>query len=108
MLRAPLHVPVELRLDARNRWFRLASLVSVDGVVLAHVAPEELDGPVDVAFVLPGDAVPIRCRGRVSEERVGEGEDEHAERRAIVFADVDEPTRTRIAHYVNERSGLFA
>jgi PilZ domain len=105
--RAPIHVPVELRHDGRNRWFRLTSAVSVDGLGLVHVAPEELDGTLGVAFHLPGDAAPIRCRGRIAEEVVGEGEEERAERRAVVFADLDEAARARITNYVNERLGLI-
>lgn len=103
---APLLVPVELRRDARNRWFRLASGVGPDRLRLAHVAPLELDAPAAVAFHLPGDAAPIRCRGRVVEEVIGAGEEEHAERRAVELFDVDENARARIEHYVTERLGL--
>jgi hypothetical protein len=104
--RAPIHVPVELRLDGRSRWFRLTDMVSQEGLGLAYIAPEELDGIFGVAFHLPGDPAPIRCRGRVAEEVVGEGEEERAERRAVVFADLDEEARARIANYVNERLGI--
>lgn len=102
---APLSVPVELH-DGRNRWFRLANAVGPDRLALAHVAPAELDGPLGVAFHLPGDAAPIHCRGRVVDEIVGAGEDEHAERRAVALFDVDELARARIEHYVTERLGL--
>ena len=106
-LRAKMHVPVELvRQGGRARWFRLSTAVSAEGLSLAHVVPEELDGPLAVAFHLPGDTVPIRCRGQAAEEIVGEGEDERAEPRAISFLDIDEEARGRISHYVNERLGL--
>src|SRR5438270_2864585 len=102
--RAPMHVPVEiLRRDGRIRWFRLTTHVSAEALRLAHVIPEELDGPLAIAFHLPGDAVPLRCGGRAVEEVVGEGEDERAERRAIALVDVDDASRTRITNYVNER-----
>ena len=102
--RAPMHVPVEiLRRDGRTRWFRLATDISADALRLAHVLPEELDGPLAVAFHLPGDAVPVRCGGRAVEVVVGEGEEERAERRAIALSDLDEAARARITHYVTER-----
>ena len=105
---APMHVPVELlRRDGHTRWFRLATDVSVDALRFAHIVPQELDGPLSIAFHLPGDAVPVRCGGRVVEEVVGEGEDEHAERRAVVFADLDDAARARITNYVTERLGLI-
>lgn len=106
-LRAPLHVPAELRQDRRRRWFRLTDAVSVEGLALAHVVPEELDGSLAIAFHLPGDGEPIRCVGRVAEEVVGEGESERAERRAIAFVDLDEAARARIANYVTERLGAL-
>src|ERR1700744_623754 len=105
--RAPMQVPVEiLRRDGRDRWFRSSTHVAVDALRLAHAVPEELDGPLAIAFHLPGDAAAIRCGGRAIEEVVGEGEDEHAERRAIALVDVDEAARARIAQYVTERLGL--
>ncbi len=107
-LRAPMHVPVEiLRPGGRARWFRLASGVSAEALSLAHVVPDELDGPLAVAFHLPGDAAAIRCRARAVEEVVGEGEEERAERRGLAFLDLDEAARGRIVNYVNERLGLI-
>jgi hypothetical protein len=103
--RAPANVPVELRRAGRTRWFRLATAVSEQGLLLAHVAPESLDGPLEVAFHLPGDPVPIRCRGLLSEIVVGEGEEERAERRAVALIDLDQEGRARIANYVTERLG---
>ena len=105
--RTPLHVPVELRRDGRGRWFRLAYEVSDAELVLTHIVPEELDGPISVAFHLPGDSERVSCHGRATEEVVGEGELQHAERRVITFIDLDDRGRTRIANYVNERLGLF-
>jgi hypothetical protein len=105
--RAPMHVPVEiLRRDGRDRWFRLSTHVAADALHFADVVPAELEGPLAVAFHLPGDTVAVRCGGRALEEAVGEGEDEHAERRAIALFDVDEAARARIAQYVTERLGL--
>ena len=107
MVRAPLRVPVELRHG--ERWFRVAVAVSTDGLALGSAAPAELDGPpVEVAFHLPGDARAIRCVGRAAEERVGEGDEERAELRAIQFLDLQEADRARIASYVEERSGTFS
>lgn len=105
-MRVGLHVPVELRRDGLSRWFRLANAVGVDGLSLAHAVPDELDGPLAIAFHLPGDREPIRCRGRAAETIVGEGEDEHAERSAITFFDIEESAHSRIANYVTERLGL--
>ena len=105
--RAPMHVPVEiLRRDGRTRWFRLTTHVSAESLRFAHVIPEELDGPLALAFHLPGDAEPVRVTGRAVEEIVGEGEDEHAARNAIAFVDLDEASRARITNSVHERLGL--
>ena len=106
--RAPMHVPVEiLRRDGHSRWFRLSTHVAVDAVALAHVVPDELDGPLAIAFHLPGDPAPVRAGARVLEEIVGAGEDEHAERRALALVDLDEASRARISQYVTERLGLI-
>ena len=102
--RAPMHVPVEiLRRDGHTRWFRLTTDISADALCFADVLPEELDGPLAVAFHLPGDALPVRCDGRAVEEVVGDGEDERAERRVIALAGLDDASRARIINYVNER-----
>ncbi len=106
--RAPMHVPVEiLRRDGHTRWYRLTTHVAVDSLRLGHVVPEELDGPLSIAFHLPGDATAVRCSGRAVEEVVGAGEDERAERRGIAFVDLEEPARARISQYVTERLGLI-
>ena len=87
------------------RWFRLSTDVSVEEIRLAHAVPEEVDGPLAIAFHVPGDGAPIRCGGRATELVVGAGEDEHAERRALALSDLDEGARVRITHYLNERLG---
>ena len=106
--RAPLRVPVELRHDGRSRWFRLTTRIGEEALFLAQICPEELDGPVDIAFHLPGDPAPIRCRGRAAEEVIGEGEEERAERRILRFVDLQPESRARIANYITERLGPFA
>ncbi|HWE31502.1 MAG TPA: hypothetical protein VHB97_26055 [Polyangia bacterium] len=105
--RAPMHVPVEIsRGDGRTRWFRLTTHVSADALLLAHPIPEEVAGPLAIAFHLPGDAVPVRCGARAAEAVVGEGEEERAERRAVIFTDIEEEARARVTTYVSERLGL--
>jgi hypothetical protein len=111
-LAAPLCVPVELRSAPRgpkndsDRWFRIANEVAENGLVLGNALPEELGGAIAVRFHLPGDAQAIEVTARGAEVRVGRGEEEHAERRALYFSAVDEPARTRIAGYVLDRLGL--
>ena len=101
-LQAPLRVPIELRLDGRSRWYRLTQSVSENALHLGEVVPEELDRPLLVAFHLPGDPVPIRCRGETVEVVVGPG----AERRGIRFLDLDAADQTRVSSYVQIRLGL--
>ncbi len=83
----------------------MAHAVSVNGLTLGTPVPDDLEGPIEVAFVLPGGA-PLRCRGRVDEIVVGDGEEERAERRAIRFLDLDQDGAARIQAYVEERLGL--
>jgi hypothetical protein len=106
-VRAPLNVPVELRRND-ERWFMLARAISVEGLGLVRAAPDELEGPLAVAFHLPGGGAEIRLQAAVDEEIVGEGEDSHAERRALRFLDIDEATRVRIDDYVRDRLGIHA
>ncbi len=103
---APLRVPVELGREGRGRWFRLATRVAADGLSLSTAVPNDADGPLAVAFVLPGEAAPIRCRGRTVDEVVGEGDEERAERRGVAFLDLDESGRARIEAYITERLSL--
>lgn len=105
---APMVVPVELRRDGRNRWFRLTTRCAVDHLALAQMVPDELDGSLELAFHLPGDSATIRCRGRVGEDIVGEGHEEHAERRILHLLDLSPEQRTRISTYITERLGLPA
>jgi len=100
---APVRVPVELKrgsssAGSMDRWFRLAQGVSPDGLELTCAVPEELDGPLDLRFHLPGDPEPVLCRGRAVEVRIGEGDDERAERRGLAFVGLDETTRGRITN----------
>jgi hypothetical protein len=106
--RAPVNIPVEMRRSGGTRWYRLGTAVSERGLLLAHVAPDALDGPLDIAFHLPGDAAPIRCRGLLTEVVVGEGDQERAERRAVELIDLDQESRARIANYVTERLSIYA
>jgi hypothetical protein len=99
-LQAPVNVPVELRHARLGRWFRMASAVGVEGLRLGQSVPEDLDGPLHIAFHLPGDRDPIGCHGRVVEEVVGSGEEERSERRGIAFIDLDEAGRARIQSYL--------
>jgi hypothetical protein len=102
-LRAPLRVPVELKRS--NRWFRLAREVGVDGLSLSSAVPDEVEGPLQIRFHLPG-AAEVACHGEVIEEIVGEGDAETAERRAVRFLDLDENSAARIQAYVTERLGI--
>jgi hypothetical protein len=103
---APLRVPVELR--GGQRWFRLALAVSDQGLELGWQVPEALEGAFEVRFPLPDDDRAVRCRARAGELVVGEGHEERAERRALVFLDLGESDRARIEAYVKERLGLYA
>ncbi|HEX8954390.1 MAG TPA: hypothetical protein VF945_21195 [Polyangia bacterium] len=101
-----MHVPVELsRRNERTRWFRLSTDINADALRFAQEIPDDLDGPLALAFHLPGDPLPVRCGGRAVEEIVGEGEDERAEHRAIALFDLDDEARARITNYVTERLG---
>jgi hypothetical protein len=103
-LRAPLRVPVELK--RQGRWFRLACAVSLDAIELSSAMPEGGGGPLDFRFPLPVAAAPLVCHGVVEEQVVGEGDEEHAERRRVRFLDLDEDGATRIQAYVQERLGI--
>ncbi len=103
---APLRVPVELKGSSELRWFKLANEIWDRGLGLSAPVPEELDGPIELAFHLPGDPKPIRCRGRAEEVVVTYGEEERAERRELRFLDLDDASRARIEAYVQERLGL--
>jgi|GEM_PF-5394334 len=109
-LRAPIRMPVQLSGD--GRWFRPSEDVGQDGLLLGAAAPDELSGstPIGIFFHLPGDAVPITCRGRIHEVLLtrndGDREFTVAERRELEFLDLDETGRARIEDYVTERLGI--
>jgi hypothetical protein len=104
-LSAPLRVPVELKRG--HRWFRLAHAVSTEGLSFGQAVPDEVEGPLEVTFHLPGAPAPLRCHGEVIEEIVGEGIEERAERRALRFLDLDEDGAARIQAYIQERLGII-
>src|SRR5437588_10728972 len=107
-LRAPLRVPVELKRPPKDgRWFRLAGDVGVDGLSLSQAVPDEVEGPLEIRFHLPGAAPAVTCHGEVTEEIVGEGENERAERRAVRFLDLDENGAAAIQAYLQERLGII-
>jgi hypothetical protein len=102
---APLRIPVELRAPSGDgpRWFRLAHGVSEMGLLFPRALPDELEGPVALAFHLPEDPAAIACRGRVIEIEGDERTDERPVRRGVRFVGLAEETRARIARYVEER-----
>ena len=103
--RAPLRVPVELK--RQNRWFLLAHSVSVDGLTLSAAVPEEVEGPLEISFHLPGSDAQLTCHGEVIEEVVGEGDEERVERRAVRFLDLDQAAAVTIQAYVQDRLGII-
>ena len=98
-----LRVPVEIRRQGEpERWFRLAISLSPAAVELSTAVPEELEGPLEIVFHLPGDRVPISVHARAAERVVDEGEaTERSERRALEFIDLDEEKRTRLIQYLS-------
>ena len=101
---APVRIPVELRRRGGARWFRLARGVSEVGLVFGGPLPEELDGPIDVAFRLPDDDNPsdIQLTGRAVSVETGD-EAAPEQRLAIRFIKPAEESRARIARYVAAR-----
>jgi hypothetical protein len=86
----------------------MASEVSIAGVSLSSAVPEELAGPIEVAFHLPGDLDVIRCRARVEETEAKREDTEARElRREVRFLDLSETLRTKIKEYVLARQGRF-
>jgi hypothetical protein len=110
---APLRVPVEIRRSGAggSRWFRLASGVSELGLVFPRALPAGCDGPLDVAFVLPGGDRRIELVARVVSIETGDtggdaaSDDEGGRERlrALRFVAPDEDCRARIAGYVAAR-----
>jgi len=108
-LRAPVAVPVEVRisagLDAR-RVFRLAASVGEDGVRLVRAAPFEIGRPVDVRFVLPAGE-PVEVRAEVLHaDADDENEHEGAGGRELAFIEPPGAARAAIGAYVRARLGL--
>jgi hypothetical protein len=106
---APLRVPVELCRENGQRWFRLASGISLAGLRFPRPLPPDLDGPLALRFHLPlgplgSEDTPreLRLDGRavLPREADGDGEPRAGE---VLFVQPDEETRSRIARYVEER-----
>jgi hypothetical protein len=125
-LRAPLAVPVEIRIvggrgNEGRRVFRLAANVGEDGVRLVRPAPFEIGRPVAVRFVLPFDeqAAPTDATGPLALDAVLLHADEDDERehensktgtggRELSFAHPSLEARTAIGAYVRARLSLPA
>lgn len=113
---APLRIPVEIRRgpaprsDAKSaprvtgpRWFRTARGVSELGLLFARPLPDEAEGPLCLAFVLPdGDEARLELEGRAVSVETGD-EAAPEQRLAVRFLAPDEPSRARIARYVTAR-----
>lgn len=96
-------MPVEIRrVGGDVRWFRMAVSVSSGQLMLASGVPEAVDGPLQVAFHLPGDAVPIRVIAEAQDVVVRDGETEWAERKQLVFLQLSDTAQTQITHYIEE------
>jgi hypothetical protein len=111
-LRAPLAVPVEVRLPAgaeARRAFRLAANVGEDGVRLQRAAPFEVGRPVDVRFVLPaGEALSLRAEVLPVDDAAGDDEDllEGAGGRELAFLEPSSDARGAIRAYIRARLSL--
>jgi hypothetical protein len=101
-LGVPIRVPVEL--GKGGRWFRMSVEIAPSMIWFAQAAPDELEGPLTIAFHLPGDPRPVRGHGRLVEVRtIGDDGEERASRSAVTFTDLDPDARSRIEAYVQER-----
>ena len=98
---APLRVPVEIH-GAGARWFRLARGVSEQGLFFDRALPEELEGPLSVALLLPDDPLRLELSARAVSVETGD-EARPEERLAVRFIALDEESRARIARYVAAR-----
>jgi hypothetical protein len=117
-LRAPIAVPVELRVDAHadaRRAFRLAWNIGEDGLRLCGDLPFESGRLVEARFRLPGgEALSLRARilaGGSDRERGDQNRnDDGAETEAGELGFVDPPSDARHAlrRYVLERLELPA
>jgi hypothetical protein len=105
-LRAPIAVPVEIRLDARAgapRVFRLASNVGEDGLRLGAGLPFETGRLVEARFRLP-DGEPLALPARVTGGGVDrEPADEPGE---LTFIEPPRDARAALNAYVIDRLEL--
>jgi hypothetical protein len=105
-LRAPIAVPVEIRLDARagaRRVFRLAWSVGEDGLRLGSGLPFESGRLVEARFRLPGGetlALPARVTAGGADR---EAADEPGE---LTFVEPPGDARDALGRYVIERLEL--
>ena len=105
-LRAPIAVPVEIRLDARadaRRVFRLAWNVGEDGLRLVAGLPFEMGRLVEARFRLP-DGEPFALAAHVTAGGVDEeAGDEPGE---LTFREPPSDARAALGRYVIERLEL--
>ena len=105
-LRAPIAVPVEIRVDARAgaaRVFRLAWNVGEDGLRLVAGLPFESQRLVEVRFRLPGGdgfALPARVTAGGADREDAEEPGE------IAFVEPPGDARAALGRYVLERLEL--
>jgi len=108
-LRAPLAVPVEVRVDAgadARRVFRLAVSVGDDGVRLERAAPFEIGRPVEVRFALP-EGTTLTLRAEVLHaDSDDENRHEGAGGRELTFIEPPHEAREMIRAYVRSRLSL--
>jgi hypothetical protein len=108
-LRAPVAVPVEVRISAdadSRRVFRLAVSVGDDGVRLERAAPFEIGRPVEVRFALPEGAT-LTLRALVLHaDSDDENQHEGAGGRELRFIEPSAETREMIRAYVRSRLSL--
>jgi PilZ domain len=119
-LRAPLAVPVEIRVAGRTkddedrRLFRLSASVGEDGVRLARPAPFEIGRPVSVRFTLPlPDAGALSLDAEVlhadaEDERRHEDSTAGTGGRELTFVHAPAEARAAIRAYVRARLTLPA
>jgi PilZ domain len=104
-LRAPIAVPVEIRLDARAgtaRVFRLAWNVGEDGLRLVAGLPFESGRLVEARFRLPGGD-PLALAARVT---AGGPDSEEPEPGELVFVEPPGDARAALGRYMIERLEL--
>ncbi len=113
-LRAPLAVPVEIRIATGPgpspqgpRVFRLSRSVGEDGVRLARPAPFEIGRPVDVVLRLPEAPEPLRLRAELLAADGDRPEGPDAGGRELRFLDPPHAARAAIHRYVADRLGLI-